>query len=596
MTRPVRQVPWDKINERNRDKAAKAPGLPRDTDACRSPKCGAKIRWAVTLDGRKMPVDFAPDPGGNLVRKMVARGDWRIRVLEPDETPGPDVLRWTSHYVTCPDAARFRVRRGAAAAPAPAAPPPPTLRAVPTVGTLLAVDGDSLAHRAYYGYQPSRMAAPDGRPIWAVHGFLTLLAGIIDKTNPDALVVGFDDHRGSVRRDAYPDYKAGRAEKAPDLYSQMAETVEVLRQLGVQVVTPAGLEADDVLASASEAAEAAGWQCVIATSDRDAFGLITERTTVLRLMDKLDNAVRMTPAVLLDQYGVRPDQYLDYASLVGDKSDNLPGVQGYGQKTAVKLLAALGSVAAAYKDRAAVVAAVGAAAAARLTTEAAEAALARNRSLMWMRRGIPIDVHACRPATTADTVATVLRDRHLPKLVERLTMALCPPPATTARRDHLGTVPDVLAELGATAIPAPAVDDDPAHDQPAPPLVRADPPPVCPECGKECAAALPLALIDSERRPSLTGEDILIEREHVLGDLVAVLVDEVWAVRRIPARETPRRPENRRRSHTCIVYTHTCMVPSCEKPARLYATGTWCDDDVPPTPTPSHSGESPRPS
>ncbi|MEU7591175.1 5'-3' exonuclease H3TH domain-containing protein [Micromonospora sp. NPDC049230] len=543
-----------------------------------------------------MPVDYAPDPGGNLVRKMVAQGDWRIRVLDPGEVPPPDVLRWTSHYVTCPDADRFRARRGKNTPPQPTTPPPAPLQVVPTTGTLLAVDGNSLAHRAYYGYQPSRMATPDGRPIWAVHGFLTLLALIIDKTEPDALVIGFDDPSGSsVRRDIYPDYKAGRAEKAPDLYSQMDEITEVLRQLGVQVVTPEGLEADDVLASASAAAEAAGWQCVIATSDRDSFGLISGQTTVLRLMDSLDNAVRMTPAALLEQKGVRPDQYLDYAALVGDKSDNLPGVQGYGEKFAAKLLGALGSVAAARENRAALVAAVGPALAAKLTTEAAAAALERNWSLMTMRRDIPIDVHACRPATTTDTVATVLRERHLPKLVDRLTLALCPPPPAPARRDHLGTIPDVLAELGATAIPTPTIEEDPTHDQPAPPLVRADPPPVCPGCGKECAAALPLAQVDGERRPSLTGETILVEHDHPLGDLVAVLVDDVWAVRRIPVRETPRRPENRRRSHACVVYPYTCMVPECGKPARLYATGTWCDEDVPPTPAPYHSGEPARP-
>ena len=103
-----RAVPWDEINERRRDQAAKAPGLPRDLAGCTGANCSAKIRWAVTVDNKRMPVDFAPDPGGNLVRVMVAAGDWRIRVLAAGEDPGPDVLRWTSHYATCPDATRFR--------------------------------------------------------------------------------------------------------------------------------------------------------------------------------------------------------------------------------------------------------------------------------------------------------------------------------------------------------------------------------------------------------------------------------------------------------------------------------------------------------
>ncbi|MBM0205788.1 hypothetical protein JNW90_24295 [Micromonospora sp. STR1s_5] len=313
--------------------------------------------------------------------------------------------------------------------PAPVAPARPALTVVEPAprpaGTLLVVDGPSLAHRAWYAYEKSAMTAADGTPIHAVYGFLALLAGIIDRTDPDAVLVGWDDRTSSIRRQWYPEYKAGRVERDPDLYAQQAIIATVVESLGVPRVVPTGLEADDVLGSAAAAAEAAGWRCVIATSDKDSFALITEATTVLRLVNGLDNAVRMTPAKLVETYGVRPDQYLDYSALVGDDSDHLRGVLGIGVKTAAKLLAALGSVDAALADPEATAKAVGKAGAAKLRTEQATAALDRNRKIMAIRRDLPVDLERCRLRTTPDMVATVLEALHLPKLVARVTGALC---------------------------------------------------------------------------------------------------------------------------------------------------------------------------
>lgn len=589
-SRPRRDVPWDEINERRRDKAAKAPGASRDVSGCTGKNCTAMIRWAVTTDGNRMPVDFAPDPAGNLVRVMVAAGDWRIRVLTAGEDPGPDVLRWTSHDATCPDADRFRSgrRRGELAAvanlaplgptPVPAPRPAPEA-AAPAPRVLLAVDGNSLAHRAWHAYQRSGMATPDGTPVFAVYGFLRLLAGICDRVKPGALVVGFDDRSSSVRRDAYPDYKAGRAPKDPDLYAQLDQLPALLADLGVQVVTPPGLEADDVLGSAAAAAERAGWSCVIATSDKDSFALITDRTAVLRLVDGLDNAVRMTPETLLERYGVTPAQYGDYAALVGDKSDALPGVHGIGEKTAARLLAALGTVDKALEDPAATTAAIGKAYAGKLATDDARAALDRNRTIMAIRRDVPVDPEACRPTTDPATVATVLRGRHLPTLVDRVTAALCPAPSSPTGR-HLTVVPD----------PAPA-----GPPPPAPPLVAADPRPTCPDCGQQAAAALPLAEQPTGRPPALTGREVLVDAEHPGGDLVAVLVGGVWAVRRIPAGEYHLPPGNRRRAHHCIAYPYECCVPGCGGPARLYPAGPHCNQHPPGTPAPDHPASESHP-
>lgn len=302
-------------------------------------------------------------------------------------------------------------------------------------GRLLAVDGNSLAHRAYYAYERRGDRTPDGRPLWAVYGFLSLLIGVVNRTSPDAVVVGFDDRAGCRRRDRYPDYKGGRPDRSEDLYLQLDALPTLLAELGVAVVIPTELEADDVLASAASAAERDGWECVLATSDKDAFGLITPNTTVLRLMSGgLDQAVRMTPEALLARYQVTPAQWRDYTVLVGDKSDNLPGVLGIGEKTAVKLLTACGSLNAALADPDAARAAVGKAGAAKLAADSAAAVIARNRDLMTPVADVPVVPAQCRLAGTAAQLAEVLDRWHLSQLSDRTGLALCPqptPPAAT---------------------------------------------------------------------------------------------------------------------------------------------------------------------
>jgi len=568
------QATWERIDAARREQASRAPGVPRDTGSCEGPNCSAKIRWAKTVDGGRMPVDFTPDPDGRLIRVMVAKGDWRIRVLAAGEQPGGDVHRWTSHYATCPDAAWFKAR-GRAATPAvgpPARrhlqPAPPPAATAPDV--LLVVDGNSLAHRAWHAYEKAGMTAPDGRPIHAVYGFLALLAGIVDKTSPDGLLVGFDDRATSARRDRYPEYKAGRAEKNPDLYAQLDDIGAILDAIGVSTMVPAGLEADDVLGSAAAAAEQAGWRCVIATSDKDAFGLITDTTSVLRLVSGLDNAEQYTPAWLAGRYGgVTPAQWLDYVALVGDTSDNLPGVHGIGPKTATKLLNHLGSVDAALADPPAVREAVGTAYAAKLAGDAARAVLARNRDIMAIRRDLPVGLDACRPTVTAATVAAVLNGRHLPKLVDRVTTALCRPaaqPTPPRGRGHLAAVPDLPPPVAA------------AVGQLAPRLLYLNPLPACPDCGETYAASMPLAAA-SGGTVALTGEQVLIAMEHPAGDLLAVSVGGGWAVRRVTAGEARLPAGNRRRAHRCADYPGKCMF--CGGPARPYLCGLRCNGHAP---------------
>src|SRR3954449_4652627 len=217
--------------------------------------------------------------------------------------------------------------------------------------TVLAVDGNSLLHRAFHASARTMYRTPDGAQGWAVRGLLSQLVSAVDRVCADAVVVGFDDRGNSSRKRRWPSYKAQRAPKPESLERQLDLAVDVLRELGVVVIVPEGLEADDVLASVAAQAPAHGAQTVVATSDRDSFALIDEHTKMLRILNGgVDASPLLDPARLVMVTGVRPDQYLDLAAIRGDSSDNLPGVPGFGAKTAVKLLQALDTGQAAFDD------------------------------------------------------------------------------------------------------------------------------------------------------------------------------------------------------------------------------------------------------
>ena len=216
--------------------------------------------------------------------------------------------------------------------------------------TVLAVDGNSLLHRAFHASARSGFRL-DGRPAWAVRGLLSQLVAAVDRVCADAVVVGFDDRGNSSRKRRWPTYKAHRVPKPETLESQLDLAVDVLRALGVVVVVPPGLEADDVLASVAAQAPTLGARTVVATSDRDSFSLIDEHTRMLRILNGgVDASPLLDPARLAMVTGVRPEQYSDLAALRGDASDNLPGVSGFGAKTAVRLLTELDSAEAAFAD------------------------------------------------------------------------------------------------------------------------------------------------------------------------------------------------------------------------------------------------------
>lgn len=216
---------------------------------------------------------------------------------------------------------------------------------------LLVVDAPSLLHRNHHARAHTRILDRSGRPAWALHGMLRQIIESIDGFAPDAVIFGLDDRTASQRRDFYPDYKAGRAEKHPELVDQLERAGGLLDALGLATLTPPGLEADDVNASGAAWATRHGWNCVIITSDRDAFAHISDHTRVLRLIDGgISGSPLLDPTRLHAMYGVAAENYLEYAALRGDASDNLPGVTGIGEKAAAALLQVAGSMRAVWAD------------------------------------------------------------------------------------------------------------------------------------------------------------------------------------------------------------------------------------------------------
>jgi DNA polymerase-1 len=288
--------------------------------------------------------------------------------------------------------------------------------------------------------------------VWALKGLVTHVAHAAAALRPDAVLVGFDCLEYSARKADYAGYKGHRPDKPADLVEQLAAAPDLLRAATLPVAVPAGYEADDVLASSAAKARASGWRTVVVTSDRDAFALLDETTSVLRVRNGgRDAAVLVTAATLPLVCGIEAWQYRDYAALRGDPSDNLAGVRGFGATTAARLLAEFGTVDAALAalddgGAARVGAAAGDAAAAQLATPAARAAVERNRRLMAMRTDLPLpELDTMRLPVPLPVMRRALGERgiHLGPSLWALTGGDPPPeevPEPTWTRASLGAV------------------------------------------------------------------------------------------------------------------------------------------------------------
>ena len=209
--------------------------------------------------------------------------------------------------------------------------------------TLALLDGHSLAYRAFYALPPD-LATRSGQVTNAVYGFTSMLIKLLGDHAPEGLVVAWDVGRSTFRTEAFPEYKAQR-QSAPDSFrSQLPLIREVLDAMEITQVELAGYEADDVIASLVRQGEQDGWEVLVVTGDRDSFQLVTPKVKVIYTRRGITDTILVDPAWVEKKYGVRPDQYIDYASLRGDSSDNLAGVPGVGVKTAARLVSTFGNL------------------------------------------------------------------------------------------------------------------------------------------------------------------------------------------------------------------------------------------------------------
>ena len=210
---------------------------------------------------------------------------------------------------------------------------------------LLVIDANSILNRAFYAVAP--LTSPSGVPTNAVFGLLNSVLSQWEALAPDTAVAAFDVKAPTFRHQMYDAYKAGRRPAPPDLLAQFPVAKDCLRALGFYVAECPGFEADDILGTfAREAGERGDYLTYLLTGDRDSLQLIDDRTTVL-LAGNRETAVMDIPA-FTERYGVSPDRFVDVKALMGDSSDNIPGVPGIGEKTALKLISSYGTLDALY--------------------------------------------------------------------------------------------------------------------------------------------------------------------------------------------------------------------------------------------------------
>ena len=209
---------------------------------------------------------------------------------------------------------------------------------------LMILDGNSIVNRAYYGVRP--LNAPDGTPTNAIYGFVAILQRLLEEQQPQAVCVSFDLKAPTFRHQQYEAYKAQRKGMPEELAAQMPILKEVLDAMGIRRYELEGYEADDILGTAAAVCERSGWDCVIVTGDKDSLQLITDTTSVCNVKTRMGQTetVLYTPERFQEEYGFDPPLMVDLKALMGDSSDNIPGVPGVGEKTAMDLVQRYGEI------------------------------------------------------------------------------------------------------------------------------------------------------------------------------------------------------------------------------------------------------------
>ncbi len=211
--------------------------------------------------------------------------------------------------------------------------------------TLMVIDGHSLAFRAFYALPVDSFQTQTGQHTNAIHGFISMLINLLSNEQPDSIAIAFDISRHSFRTEEYPEYKGTRSETPPEFKGQIPLLQEALHAMGITTIEKENFEADDILATLATRGPSEGYRVLVVSGDRDTIQLVDDNVTLLYPSKQgVSELTRYDAERVMERYGVRPEQYPEIAALVGETSDNLPGVPRVGEKTAVKWINQFGSL------------------------------------------------------------------------------------------------------------------------------------------------------------------------------------------------------------------------------------------------------------
>lgn len=306
---------------------------------------------------------------------------------------------------------------------------------------LLAIDGNSIINRAFYGIR--LLTTKDGRFTNAVYGFINILNRLREAEQPDGIAVAFDLKKPTFRHLKYAEYKAGRHATPPELLEQFAPLKDWLRAMGYTVIECEGYEADDILGTLAEACEKSGNECVIATGDKDSLQLIGDRVRVVLSATRMGapEIISYDKAALFEKYGLTPEQMIDLKALMGDSSDNIPGVAGVGEKTATDLIKRFGNIDYIYEhlDELDIKAGV------KAKLEAGRESAFFSRWLGTICKEVPIDnepAHYISEPCDEVAVATIMTELEFFGLMEKMGIS---PAVRTAKAEIKCTEKNVLS-------------------------------------------------------------------------------------------------------------------------------------------------------
>ena len=310
---------------------------------------------------------------------------------------------------------------------------------------ILIVDGHGLAFRAFYAVPP--LSAPDGTPTNAITGFMNMLARVEEDVAPGCCAVVFDAPGPTFRHESFPQYKEQRKPTPEEFRPQVPLLRELLERMGYPVLSVEGVEADDVIASLAGAAVAAGRRAVILSSDKDLQQVLGEGVTMMRPMKGITTLAEYDATAFERDHGFLPESVPDYLALLGDAADNVPGVPGVGEKTALQLVGEWRTLERLFESLDAVKPAV------RKKLEAGRDSAFRSRELIRLKRDVPVDLDVCLAARPSPEEALSLCARlGLSKLASRLKSRESGPrqEAPSLREGRLVSVEELsgAAEIG----------------------------------------------------------------------------------------------------------------------------------------------------